>query len=320
MTNSRKISVALEVFKDNDGKLIYPTKGVNFLKVSILSNDQFDFRKLQVMAQKPEPFTPGIPRFWDDPHISKHLLAAHLDPETDLASRKPETIDASVAWIMGVLDLQVGDRVLDLGCGPGLYSHRLAQLGLQVTGVDYSQRSIEYARWAAKELDLAIDYRYQDYHSLEEPEGYDAVFLIYGEYCVFNPDQRRKLLSNIKAALKPGGAFIFDVTTPNLASHQGEHTGWQALETGFWRSGPHLALTQGFDYPDQDIYLDQYIILEADGALSVYRNWFQDFNREKIITEVEAAGLTIQSIWSDLTGKPYHTESDWIGVVAMKSG
>ena len=224
-----------------------------FMKQNILSRNHLDISRLQALAQKPEPFAPGIPRFWDDPHISKQLLAAHLDPETDLASRKPDTIDASVAWIMEVLDLQAGDRVLDLGCGPGLYSNRLAQLGLQVTGVDYSQRSIEYARWAAKELNLAIEYRYHDYHSLEEEGVYDAALLIYGEYCVFNPDQRRKLLSNIKAALKPGGAFVFDVTTPNLASHQGEHAGWQALETGFWRAGPHLDLTQGFDYPDQDI-------------------------------------------------------------------
>jgi 2-polyprenyl-3-methyl-5-hydroxy-6-metoxy-1,4-benzoquinol methylase len=127
---------------------------------NILVNNQIDITRLAALGQKPEAFTPGEPRFWDDPHISKHLLATHLDPETNLASRKPETIDASVAWIMAELDLKAGDRVLDLGCGPGLYANRFAQLGLKVTGVDYSKRSIDYARWAAKELNLEIDYRY----------------------------------------------------------------------------------------------------------------------------------------------------------------
>jgi hypothetical protein len=125
---------------------------------------------------------------------------------------------------------------------------------------------------------------------------YDAVLLIYGEYCVFNPQQRRNLLSKIQAALKPDGMFIFDVSTPNLASHQGEHTQWEALETGFWCEGPHLALTQTFDYPEKDIYLDQYIIIKADGALRIYRNWFQDFDREGITAEVEAAGLAVQGV------------------------
>ncbi len=285
---------------------------------NLITNDTLDIFHLIALQQKPEPFTPGVPRFWDDPHISKHLLEAHLDPDTDLASRNPETIDASVAWIMGVLDLHAGDRVLDLGCGPGLYANRFAQLGLQVTGVDYAQRSIEYARWAAQELDLSIDYRYQDYLTLDDEAIYDAVLLIYGEYCAFNPEQRRRLLASVRRALKPGGAFIFDVSTPNLPGHQGETTEWQAADTGFWRAGPHLVLSQGFEYPEEMIYLDQYLIIEPDGRLSVYRNWFQDFDREGITVEVQAAGLAVPSVWGDLTGKAYTPETEWIGVVAQK--
>ena len=287
---------------------------------SILSQETLDLSQLVALQHKPAPFTPGEPRFWDDPHISKHMLAAHLDPGTDLASRKSDTIDASVAWIVAALNLQTGDRVLDLGCGPGLYAKRFAQLGLQVTGVDYSQRSIAYARGEAEGLGLAIDYRYQDYLTLDEEPVYDAVLLIYGEYCVFNPNQRRRLLANVRQALKAGGTFAFDVTTPNLTCHQGEHTDWQALETGFWREEPHLVLTQGFAYPEEAIYLDQYLVIEANGNLSVYRNWFQDFDRARIMGEIEASGLAVQGVWADLAGTPYSLESDWIGILAQKPG
>jgi 2-polyprenyl-3-methyl-5-hydroxy-6-metoxy-1,4-benzoquinol methylase len=288
------------------------------MNLNLFNQHQLDIGNLVMLQKRPEPFTPGEPRFWDDPHISKHMLAAHLDSQSDLASRKPETIDASVAWIMGTLQLQAGDHVLDLGCGPGLYSNRLAQLGLQVTGVDYSNRSIEYARWSAEDLGLAIAYRCQDYLTLEDEGLYDAALLIYGEYCVFNPAQRRKLLANVRKALKPGGYFVFDVSTPNLPGHQGEHTEWQALETGFWRAGPHLVLSQRFEYPDEMIYLDQYLVIEADGTLSVYRNWFQDFEIEGIVREVEAAGLVVKSVWGDLTGEPYSAGCEWIGLVVEK--
>jgi len=111
----------------------------------IINGYKLNLEQLQCLQEKPAPFTPGEPLFWDDPHISGQMLKAHLDPKTDLASRCPETIDRSVAWIVETLGLCPGDAVLDLGCGPGLYAARLAQRGLRVSGVDYSRRSIDYA-------------------------------------------------------------------------------------------------------------------------------------------------------------------------------
>jgi SAM-dependent methyltransferase len=111
--------------------------------------------------EKPAPFTPGEPLFWDDPHISTQMLKAHLDTGNDLASRRPETIQRSVDWMIETLGLQPSASILDLGCGPGLYATRLAEQGLRVTGVDYSRRSIE--------------------------GQYNAALLIYGDFCPLSP-------------------------------------------------------------------------------------------------------------------------------------
>ncbi len=115
------------------------------------------------LQHKPEPFTPGEPLFWNDPHISSQMLRFHLDPDIEAASRHPQTIDRAVVWLIDTLSLKQGDSVLDLGCGPGLYTSRLARAGLQVTGVDYSRRSIEYATGYANENHLDITYRYENY-------------------------------------------------------------------------------------------------------------------------------------------------------------
>jgi hypothetical protein len=77
-------------------------------------------------------------------------------------------------------------------------------------------------------------------------------------------------------------------------------------------------LEEGFDYPEQDIYLDQSTVIEADGRLSVYRNWFQDFDRDSITRELTRAGLRVDSLWNDLLGTPFSEGGDWIGVVAQK--
>lgn len=268
--------------------------------------------------EKPEPFTPGEPLFWDDPHISAQMLKLHLNFANDLASRRPETIDASVAWLLEELSLKHGDSVLDLGCGPGLYSYRLAQAGLNVTGVDYSCRSIAYAEDFARQNGLEIEYRYQDYLKLEDEDRFDAALLIYGDFCPLSPEHRSKLLHNVHRALKPGGFFVLDVTTRLHRRKFGNRNNWYMVESGFWKPGPHLVLEEGFDYPEQSVFLDQFIIIEGDGQISIYRNWFQDYTRETIIQELKKGDFTIQSIWGDLTGTPYTEDTEWIGVVAQK--
>jgi 2-polyprenyl-3-methyl-5-hydroxy-6-metoxy-1,4-benzoquinol methylase len=265
--------------------------------------------------KKPEPFTPGEPLFWDDPHISSQMLKAHLNPTNDLASRRPETIQRTVEWLASTLGLQTGDSLLDLGCGPGLYSSRLAEIGLRVTGVDYSRRSIEYARQYAAQHNLNIDYRYQDYLTLEDDSLYDAVLLIYGDYCPLSPTQRNTLLANVRRALKPGGYFVFDVTTRAHRHKHGNRNNWYATEQGFWKPGPHLVLEDGFDYPEQFIFLDQIIVIEENNKITIYRNWFQDFSRETITRELEQAGFIVQSAWNDLLGTPYTDDTEWIGLI-----
>ena len=271
------------------------------------------------LQQKPEPFTPGEALFWDDPHISAQMLEAHLNPKIDAASRRPETIDRSVKWLIETLGLRSGDSVLDLGCGPGLYASRFARAGLQVTGVDYSRRSIDYAVNYANEHKLDISYRYQNYLELSDDNQYDAAFLIYGDFCPLNPEQRTRLLHNVRRALKPNGKFVLDVSTREHRKKYGVRNGWYASESGFWKPGPHLVLEAGFDYPEQSIWLDQYTVIEVEGKVSVYRNWFQDYTPESISNELAHAGFAMKNLLGDLTGSPYTPESEWMGLLTSRT-
>jgi SAM-dependent methyltransferase len=270
------------------------------------------------LQQKPAPFTPGEPLFWNDPHISSQMLEVHLNPDIDTASRKAETIDRSVEWLIKTLGLRPGASLLDLGCGPGLYASRFAQAGFHITGVDYSRRSIEYATKYASEHGLHIAYRYQNYLELADENQYEAAFLIYGDFCPLNPEQRSTLLKNIHRALKPGGKFVLDVTTRECRKKYGNQNRWYAAPSGFWKPGPHLVLEEGFDYPEQSIWLDQYAVIEENGKITVYRNWFQDYTPETIIEELSQGDFVVDGIWGDLTGTPYTPDSEWIGLVTRK--
>ena len=117
----------------------------------------------------------------------------------------------------------------------------------------------------------------------------------------------------MRRALKSGGYFILDISTPRLRQREGLKNRWYTAYDGFWRQGWHLVLEQGFAF-DSDLFLDQYIVLENDSTC-VYRNWFQDYTADSIRIEMESNGFAIESLWSDLTGAPYREDTDWIGVI-----
>ena len=287
-------------------------------RINLIKENQIDIATLHSLAVKPPVFEPGEELFWTDPHISQQMLLAHLNPETDAASRRPETIDCIVTWIIQRLRLPEGAAIIDLGCGPGLYTSRLARHGFQVTGVDFSRNSLEYARRQAEAEGLPVEYVYQDYRKLEISSRFDLALLIYYDLGVFAPDDLNRVLANTARALKPGGRFVFDLVTEHSRSIGSQDQSWRVELTGFWRPAPHLVLSQRFNYPQDCVNLDQYIVVDASGETAVYRVWEQYYSPETIRKPLERAGMVIESLYSDLVGTPYSPSSPSMGIVARK--
>ena len=284
-----------------------------------MAGRRLDLDALARLTQKPPLWARNEEPFWDDPHISKGMLEAHLDPGWDAASYRHETIERSVEWLVSHLGLQPGQRVLDLGCGPGLYCERLARRGLRATGMDYSRRSIAYAQAQAREQGLSIKYIYQNYLSLDFSKEFDAALLISYDLGVFSDSDRDALFCRVHRALKPGGAFVFDLMTPRRKRHQDGQTSWNLCPAGgFWRPGSYLELTRYFQYPEAEAQLRLVTIVEPDGKASIYRLWDRFYTVGTIAPALEATGFRVDEAWSDLTGKPYEDASETLGIVARR--
>lgn len=269
--------------------------------------------------RRPPLFERSVEAFWDDPYVSSQLLQAHLDPSHDAASRQPATIDWTVAWLKTHLALQPGMRLLDLGCGPGLYCRRFAQAGLQVSGIDYSRRSIAYATEDAVQHDLPITYRYGNYLELNDEDAYDVISLIYFDFGTLTEEERACLLPRIWRALKPGGWFVFDVRTSTDFTRQREACTWALCpEGGFWHAGPYLELKATWLYPEAETILDQYAIVSEAGDIRIYRIWERCFSTQTITALLAQHGFILTSVWSDLTGDPWDDASPGMGVLAVK--
>jgi SAM-dependent methyltransferase len=282
-----------------------------------MSRDFHDI--LSIIAQysvKPALFEPGEPRFWDDPHISKGMLEAHLDPTHDEASRRPEIIDKEVKNLISSGVLKKGDKVLDLGCGPGLYASRLAKQGVDVTGIDFSERSLNYAIAQAKEQGLDIQYRFMNFFDIDNAAEFDAVLQAYGEIGTFSDVKRDELLTKIHRSLKPDGTFVFDVTAAPQPP-EGPQNHWYILDSFFWRPGLHLSLERHFDYPENNVRVDQSIIVD-EKSIAVYRTWIHDYTLPAIKAVLEKVGFQIVHAWNDLAGAPYKKGGEWLAIVARK--
>ena len=151
---------------------------------------------------------------WTDEHISKNMLTAHLDLDSDAASRNINTIKKTVEWISSVT--KENAKILDIGCGPGLYSAALSEKGFNVTGIDISSRSIKYAEQKAIENNLFINYQCKNYIDDIIERKFDVVICIYCDFGALIPDEQTILLRKVSNVLSDDGIFIFDVFKSGL--------------------------------------------------------------------------------------------------------
>lgn len=283
-----------------------------------MTANQF-YQLLDRACNKPQPFEfYTAEELWTDEHTSKRMLEYHLDFESGYSSRKIEFIERSVKWIVSEFALGPDKSVADFGCGPGLYASRLARSKASVTGIDFSSRSIDYARSVAAKEKLDIEYVTANYLDFETSARFDLILLIMCDYCSLSPEQRNHLLHKFHELLKPGGAVLLDVYSLNAFDKREESQHFQKnLLDGFWAPDDYYAFLNVFKYDDAKVILDKYTIFEKERTKEVY-NWQQCFNCESLQQEFEKAGFSVEKFISDVAGGSFDADADEFAVIARK--
>jgi SAM-dependent methyltransferase len=270
------------------------------------------YKKLHKYLKRPALYERTTEKFWTDPHIANQMLEAHLDPNTDAASFKPEFIDRSVEWILS-LPLPENARLLDIGCGPGLYTKRFAGRGLCVTGLDFSENSINYARGR----DALSEYIIGDYLEMEFDGVFDIVTLIQCDYGALIPDERRNLLRRVFRALKPGGLFLFDVFTPLTGKGKHDYTRWEVNPNGgFMSPNPHICLYADYYYGETAAG-SRTVMIDEQGV-RCWNLWDCYFTKQSLTDEVTLVGFYEVGFYNDVAGSLYTDDTQRMCVVLKK--
>jgi SAM-dependent methyltransferase len=250
--------------------------------------------------KRPEPWAEGDNIPWNDPGFSERMLREHLSQAHDAASRRVEIIDRQVKWIHHELLSEHPARILDLACGPGLYAERLATLGHECTGIDFSPASIAYARKNAQGSRRAARYERSDIRTADFPRDQDLVLLLSGELNVFSPSDARRIVGKAAKCLSASGQMVLEVHAKGVIERRGkESRTWYSAQSGLWSDSPHICLQENFWYPDRKVAVTRYFISDAStGETTLHSASYQDYSDD------EYESLLIDSGFRSVTGHP----------------
>ena len=277
------------------------------------------FKELKEINSRPSPFQfYTADELWTNEHTSKKMLEYHLNEAIDVSSRNKVFIEKSVEWIFSRSGVDNKTEIADFGCGPGLYATRLAERGAIVTGIDFSENSLKYAKQTADKKGLKINYFHANYLDFETPDNFDLITMIMCDFCALSPEQRNKMLSKFNSLLKPAGSVLLDVYSLNSFNQKEESATYELNQLGgFWSPDDYYCFVNTFKYDKEKVILDKYTIIEESRKRTVY-NWLQYFSRDSLRKEFEENGFKVNEFYSDVAGKIFDPESQEIAIVAKK--
>lgn len=139
-------------------------------------------------------------QYWEERALKHGRLACgYLDP-------RHEVYERPLRWaaFTRLCPIRSGQRVLDIGCGVGRWSVRMAAQGAQVLGVDISSRMIDMA-----EPHAGVEYRVAAAHELDCPDqSFDVVVSVTVLQHITDPDELKRALRNLRRMLKDSGRFF----------------------------------------------------------------------------------------------------------------
>ena len=277
---------------------------------------------LEVAGRQPvgEPWVEGEKIPWHDPDFSERMLAEHLSQSHDAASRRFDRIDRHVAWIHRELLEGVPTRVLDLGCGPGLYTSRLARLEHECVGIDFSPASVAYASAQANEHGLKCSYVLQDMRTADYGRGYGLVMLIFGEFNVFNAQDAETILEKAHSALGPGGVLLLEAHTFEAVRAMGERDAhWYSAASGVFSDEPYLCLRESFWHPEHAATTERYFVVDAHaGDVTRFASSMQAYTDAEYRALLSECGFGDTQFLLSMAGNANERESGLVVITSRK--
>jgi SAM-dependent methyltransferase len=207
-----------------------------------------------------------------DGEVGEHwfeAIAEHTGPAYLRYSFTKGTVQ-EVDFLVDVLGLESGMRVLDVGCGPGRHSNELARRGIAAHGVDISQRFVDIARTSGD-----ATFERGDVRNLAFDGEFDAVIcLCQGGFGLL---QGEESLAPMARAVKPGGLVAVSAFNAYFQVRFLEDSTFDA---------------------ERGVNHERTTVKDGDGNDADFDLWTTCFTPRELRLLVHAAGLELRHLWS----------------------
>jgi SAM-dependent methyltransferase len=218
------------------------------------------------------------PHHWFEP-VADHLGSAYLRYSFTKGTEQ------EVAFLVDALDLQPGMRVLDVGCGPGRHAHALAERGLEVVGIDISQRFVDLATAGAP---AGASFQRGDARALGFDAEFDAaISLCQGAFGLTGGpgaplDGDGAVLAGMARALRPGGTLAVSAFSSYFMVRFLEQQDTFDVEAG--------------------VNHERTMVKDEQGQEAEVDLWTTCFTPRELRLLAAAAGLEVHHLWSVTPG------------------
>jgi len=166
---------------------------------------------------------------WWQSFFDKTYLNFGLKP---LERKAKEEVD----FILKVLKITKNTLILDIGCGAGRHSIKLAKRGYRIVGIDFKRDYINHCKERARKLSLKTKFMQVDMRNLKFKNKFDVVINVFTSFGYFKSEEENlEVLRKIAKALKKNGKFLIDVTNRDYIIKHFKKKGLTKLKYGYIR-------------------------------------------------------------------------------------
>ena len=224
--------------------------------------------------------------WFDSPYY--HLLYKHRDEE-----EAKEFIDN----LQKYFSFQKGQKAMDLACGKGRHSIYLAEKGLDVTGLDLSEKNITFAsRYEHKRLKFAV----HDMRKTYKREAFDYVFNLFTSFGYFeDPKENEHTIQAVHHALKPGGYLLLDFLNPQVVIDELVSAETRVVDHIEFKISRYL----------EKSFIIKNIHFEDDDQPYFYQEKVKAITKEEFLTYFKAAELKVKDMFGSYDLQEYDEHS-----------
>lgn len=219
-----------------------------------------------------------------------------------------ETAD-EVAFLAEALEIEAGDRILDVACGAGRHSGPLAAMGAEVVGVDTSAHLL-----AAAPTDTGAVYALADMRSLPFVGRFDIAICLFASFGLVGDAEDHVAMASVAQALAPNGILLIESWNPFAVAELGSRRNW-------WRAGGALYLAEAQYDVATGVVADRREVLDmAAGAVHSWVRRTRFYTAPELTSLATAAGLRTARLYGDFDGSDYTHDAPRLIAAFEKTG